>query len=109
MAYFHLVFLGRTPARSPPTQFMKRDRVTIIRDILRAVKDFKREEGIRKTNIMQSANLSSDQFKKYLTLMYINGLVKFDGDGYRLTEKGLAFLNMFEDMKLTLRMQMQIR
>jgi len=108
MAYIPILWLEKTPRSVPPTRFMKRDRVTILRDILRAVKDARRE-SIRKTNIMQSANLSTDQFKKYLTLMYINGLIKIDGDGYQLTDRGLAFLNMFEDMKLTLRTKMQIR
>jgi predicted transcriptional regulator len=81
--------------------FEKRDRVLIIMDILETLKD--KHEGKRKTNIMQSANLSTEQVRKYLELLYINGLVSKYGDVYRVTRKGVEFLEIFEMMNLRLK------
>ncbi len=82
--------------------FAKRDRVTIIVAILETLKT--KHEGKRKTNIMQSANLSTDQVSKYLELLYINGLVIVkDGNIYQVTRRGVEFLETFEQLNLRLK------
>jgi predicted transcriptional regulator len=85
----------------PINLFAKRDRVTIIVTILETLKT--KHEGRRKTNIMQSANLSTDQVSKYLELLYINGLVKMDGNIYQVTRRGVEFLEIFKRLNLTLK------
>ncbi|HVP40449.1 MAG TPA: winged helix-turn-helix domain-containing protein [Candidatus Krumholzibacteriaceae bacterium] len=62
-----------------------------------------RREGRRKTNIMQSANLSTDQVSKYLQLLYLNGMVKKDGSIYQVTRRGVEFLETFERLNLKLK------
>jgi predicted transcriptional regulator len=91
--FFNRAFLAST--------FAKRDRVTIILDILESLRD--KHKGKRKTNIMQSANLSTYQVRKYLELLYINGLVKKYGDAYQVTHKGLEFMRTFEQLNLKLK------
>mgnify|MGYP001111078963 CR=1 FL=1 len=82
--------------------FKKRDRATIVADILKSVgSSFK---GRRKTNIMQCANLSFDQANKYLEVLLSNGYVILDGGYmYRLTTKGLTFLRNLETDYLRLK------
>ena len=74
--------------------FRKRDRATIIADILKSIKH--NPQGRRKTNIMQSANLSFDQMNKYLDLLLRNGYIIADGDMYKPTSRGLEFLESIE-------------
>lgn len=81
--------------------FAKRDRVSIIVAILETLNN--KREGRRKTNIMQSANLSTDQVGKYLELLYINGMVKKDGNIYQVTHRGVEFLDIFEQLNLKLK------
>lgn len=85
----------------PAYLFSKRDRVSIIVAILENLRT--KHEGRRKTNIMQSANLSTDQVSKYLELLYINGLVKKDGNIYQVTRRGVEFLDVFERLNLRLK------
>ena len=85
----------------PICLFSKRDRVTIIVAILETLKT--KHEGRRKTNIMQSANLSTDQVSKYLELLAINGLIKMDGNIYQVTRRGADFLEIFKRLDLTLK------
>ena len=85
----------------PAYLFAKRDRVSICMDILETLKN--KREGKRKTNIMQSANLSTDQVKKYLELLYINGLVKNDRGIYQVTRRGVEFLETIEGLNLKLK------
>ena len=75
------------------SMFKKRDRATIIADILKSVRYSKSR---RKTNIMQSANLSTDQMNKYLDLLLRNGYVILDGCKYKPTLKGLELLENLE-------------
>lgn len=93
MLYFNRIFLV--------SLFEKRDRVTIIVNILETLNNHRK--GKRKTNIMQSANLSTDQVRKYLELLYINGLVKKYGDSYMVTSKGVEFLRTFEQLNIKLK------
>ncbi|NIQ07533.1 MAG: hypothetical protein GWO20_17975, partial [Candidatus Korarchaeota archaeon] len=55
------------------SQFKYRDRLTIIIDILKAIKNSKK--GRRKTQIMQSANLNYAQMKKYLSYLLDCGMI----------------------------------
>ena len=93
MLYLNRIFLA--------SMFEKRDRVTIIVNILETLKD--RHKGKRKTNIMQSANLSTDQVKRYLELLYINGLVRKNEETYQLTQKGIEFLEIFQRLRIRLK------
>ena len=82
--------------------FKKRDRATIMADILKSVTGAQR--GKRKTNIMQSANLSSDLVNKYLDVLLRNGFVILsEGYMYRPTSKGLRFLQNLENDYLKLK------
>ena len=85
----------------PLNLFAKRDRVSIIVAILRTLNE--KREGKRKTNIMQSANLCTEQVSKYLELLYINSLVKQDNGIYQVTKRGAEFLDMFERLNLQLK------
>ncbi len=83
--------------------FKKRDRATIIADILKSIRSS--AKGRRKTNIMQSANLSSDQMNKYLDLLIRNGYVIEDGHLYKPTSRGLRFLENLETDYLKLKVR----
>jgi len=83
--------------------FKKRDRATIIADILKSIRF--RPKGRRKTNIMQSANLSSDQMNKYLDLLIRNGYIIMDGHMYKPTSRGLRFLENLETDYLKLKVR----
>jgi predicted transcriptional regulator len=75
--------------------FKYRDRTTIVSDVLKTVKDSRR--GMRKTQIMQSANLNYIQTKKYLNYMLNYGfLVVTERDIYLITEKGARYLQLIE-------------
>jgi len=84
--------------------FKNRDRATIIADILSSLA--RNPRGKKKTNIMQSANLSTYMIKKYLDLLLCNGFVKVEDEGiYKPTTKGLELLQNLdiEYLKMTLR------
>ena len=82
--------------------FKKRDRATIIADILKSASYSK---GKRKTNIMQSANLSTEQMNKYLDLLLRNGYLILNGCRYKPTSKGLKFLENLEADYLKIKMR----
>lgn len=78
-----------------PRTFKYRDRMTIIGEILKNIS--KSNKGLKKTQIMQSANLNYVQTKKYLN--YLNGMgliVYTERKTYLLTEKGAKFLLLME-------------
>ena len=82
--------------------FGKRDRVTIIMDILKSARGSR--EGKRKTQILQSANLNYRQVNKYLYLLLANGFVFVDGENrIRITNKGIQFVKTLESLQITLR------
>ncbi len=83
--------------------FKKRDRATIIADILKSISSS--HKGRRKTNIMQSANLSSDQMNKYLDLLMRNGYIIDNGYLYKPTPKGLVLLQNLETEYLKLKIR----
>jgi predicted transcriptional regulator len=92
------MFIGNFTLMS---SFGKRDRVTILKDILEAARRSK--EGRRKTQLIQSANLNHNQVTKYLNLLLVNGLVISCDDKYRITERGLHFVKTLESLNITLK------
>lgn len=83
--------------------FFKRDRATIIADILRSMRFS--PKGKRKTKIMQTANLSYDQLNRYLDLLLRNGYVMVEGHVYKPTSRGLEFLETVEADYLKLKIR----
>lgn len=64
-----------------------RCRLNIIADILEV------SENCKKTQLMYRSNMSVKQLKKYLPLLFENGLLKKNGDErYQTTEKGKQYL-----------------
>jgi len=79
--------------------FKYRDRTTIINDLLKTIKN-KRE--VKKTQIMQSANLNYVQTKKYLSyLMSCGFVIVTEKDTYMITEKGSKYLLLTEIQKIS--------
>lgn len=75
--------------------FKNRDRATIIADILNALVN--NPKGKRKTNIRQSANLSSYMSDKYLEFLLHNDFIKVEQGGiYKPTTKGLKLLQSLD-------------
>ena len=72
-----------------------RSRYEIVACILRTCSG-----GVKKTKIMYGATLSYAQLKEYLPGLEKSGLIKHDSESqlYRLTEKGIHFLNSFDDI-----------
>lgn len=64
-----------------------REKLEILADILHVA-----ENGARKTQIMYNANLSYKLLRKYLEEALEGELLKPDGDGYIITDKGHEFL-----------------
>jgi predicted transcriptional regulator len=74
--------------------FKYRDRHSIIADMLKAVA--KSSKGSKKSHIMQRANLNSEQINRYIDILLRNGFVIIDGYKYRLSTKGLRYLENIE-------------
>lgn len=74
-----------------------RSRNDIVASILRLVKE-KGRLGI--TNIMYGSYLSYQQVARYLQLLIEGGLLDYDERNglYRITEKGLQFLELYDKM-----------
>jgi predicted transcriptional regulator len=69
-----------------------RDRVDIIAAILNVAGN-----GAKKTKIMYIANLSYTLLKKYLEEIVGMRFMRFNGDGYGVTEKGRLFLERYAE------------
>lgn len=67
-----------------------RRRFEIIADILKAA-----ENGAKKTKIMYVANLSHRLLEKYLMETINVGFIRFNNDGYEVTDKGRLFLERY--------------
>lgn len=67
-----------------------RSRIDIIAAILNVAR-----QGVCKTRIMYIANLSYRLLEKYLKETVELGFLGFDNSGYRVTDKGLAFLEKY--------------
>lgn len=78
---------------------MKRDRRTrldIYYDMLKTLED---EEYLNITRISDGAHLNHSKARQFLNVLIDRELVKELEDEYRLTEKGVEFLRLFEDIK----------
>lgn len=76
-----------------------RSRIRIVHDILQIARS-DGNDGAGKTEIMYRAFLSYAQMKEYLTVMTENNLLQHDIDAmrYRITEKGLSFLRVYNQV-----------
>lgn len=70
-----------------------RDGLKIIADILSVARGA--GSGAKKTRIMYLANLSHELLEKYLWATVHSGFMRSGGDGYKVTEKGQAFLEKY--------------
>lgn len=73
---------------------MNRSRLDILCVILTASIN-----GIKKTHIMYRANLSHLQLEKFLDVLISTELLMKDGDCYKTTSKGLAFIEEFDKIQ----------
>ncbi|MGB9756756.1 MAG: DUF4364 family protein [Candidatus Bathyarchaeales archaeon] len=79
--------------------FKYRDRMTIIGDILKSIKESR--NGRKLSQIMQSANLNYIQTKKYLNYLLNCGfLVVTEKETYTITSNGLKFLQFVEIQRI---------
>lgn len=74
--------------------FKYRDRGTIMTDIMKSV--HRSRQGMKKTQIMQSARLNHIQTQKYLNYMLGAGYIVSERSTYMLTEKGKKYLQIIE-------------
>lgn len=74
-----------------------RSRVEIINQILEIANG---EDGAAKTAIIYRAFLSYRQFKEYLTILTESNLLSYDQQThvFKTTEKGLRFLNLYNQI-----------
>ena len=74
-----------------------RSRTDIFASILESVNNL---NGAGITTIMYKSFLSHYQLKKYMAIMLKNNLVKFHEDEhlYKITEKGVKFLQLFTNI-----------
>lgn len=70
-----------------------RRRFEIIANILNAAS----ENGAKKTRIMYAANLSYKLLEKYLDMTVRIGFMRLNDGGYEVTEKGVLFLEKFNE------------
>jgi predicted transcriptional regulator len=71
----------------------RRESVDICRDILQLTRN-----GAIKTRIVYGANLNFKIVKGYLSKLLSLGLLEESQKKYRTTEKGLDFINRYEDL-----------
>ena len=74
-----------------------RSRTDIFASILQSANNPK---GVGITTIMYKSFLSHYQLKKYISIMLENDLIKVEEDEhlYKITEKGLRFLQLFTNI-----------
>jgi len=86
----------------PGNPLKRRDRLSIIAEILEIAKD-----GALKTPIMYKANLSFDQMSEYLSFLlrkkFVEVVVQNRGTNYKTTPKGLKYLQSYNQIKDLLR------
>lgn len=79
--------------------FKYRDRMAIISDILKTLKDSR--GGKKKTQIMQSANLNYIQLDKYMRCLLHCGFLRFSDNGkIDITDEGAKFLLFLEVQRI---------
>ena len=78
---------------------MKRDRLQVIHDILKAISDGKKKP----THIMYRANLSHQMLEEYLSDLISKGFIAEEKDKkgkiYALREKGFNYLQKYNMIK----------
>jgi predicted transcriptional regulator len=86
----------RTRDRVSDMKYTTRTRTEIMSQILRVANG----GGVTKTKIMYQAFLSYGQMKEHLMVLTQNGLLSYDLDTrkFKTTEKGLGFLDTFNQM-----------
>jgi len=77
---------------------MKRNRLEIIRDILKIVQT---NNSIKQTPLLRKSNISSSKFKEYFLELLEKGFViesknKYQEKVISLTEKGFKFLEQYK-------------
>ena len=75
---------------------VKRNRLEIIRDILKIVRGS--NEGIKPTPLLRRSNISSSRFKEYFEEILEKGFIREEGSKGKkilMTEKGNRFLEKY--------------
>jgi predicted transcriptional regulator len=67
-------------------------------DILAALLYAAQQETL-KTHMTRTALVSSNQTEEYVGLLLDSGLVETHGNYYRTTEKGMRFLELYQEME----------
>jgi predicted transcriptional regulator len=82
-----------------------RSRTEIISQIL----DTANGGGITKTKLMYKVFLSHDQLKEYLTVLTESDLLHYDfvNRTFKTTEKGLRFLNLYNQIEQLMKEEQQ--
>jgi len=81
--------------------FKYRDRYTIVVDIFKTIANSRK--GVKKTQIMQTAKLNHYLINKYLDVLFLNEFIVIDGYVYKVTRRGMEFLQNTETETLRLR------
>lgn len=93
-----------TKVWDPSLSQKRRDKLYIIAEILELAR-----EGALKTQIMYKANLSFTQLNDYLKFMlkinFLERFVKSGKDFYKATEKGLEFLQRYQEITELLKIE----
>ncbi|HEX2615049.1 MAG TPA: winged helix-turn-helix domain-containing protein [Nitrososphaera sp.] len=76
-----------------------RSRTEIIASILQAIYDCGSQ--VNRTKLMYRTLLSHSQFREYVELLVGKGLIEYDSinNGFRITERGIAFLRAWEHIE----------
>lgn len=75
--------------------FKRRESLVISIAILKAAK-----HGIRKTHLLSSVSMSSEQFTKYTEFLKAQGFVEEYGNFYQTTKEGLELIEEFDSSSL---------
>ena len=79
----------------------KRTRLEVVKDILEVLKNHR---NVKITHLIYKSNLSNNSIKKYIDELLGNKLIAVEENAgkkiYKLTEKGLKFLQEFSQMKI---------
>ena len=76
---------------------LRRSRFDIIGKMLSLARN-----GVAKTSLVYRANLNFNMVNRYLNLLIKEGLVSIDKSSttkYKITKKGIEFLNAYENLK----------
>ncbi|MEP0824154.1 MAG: hypothetical protein HRF40_01570 [Nitrososphaera sp.] len=88
----------RVLEHAPNAPTHNRDRIDIISSIIDSTNG-----GSSRRRILLTTGLSSTQFKRYLSLLVQSGYIEVVEDNrqkiYRATEKGIALLNVYNNIK----------